>query len=219
MPYYRKLKSTLKNRALFGAVGLIVLLPCVSWGQAFQQSIRGRITDKQTLQTLSGVSVHLEPGNRVVFTDSLGRFNFPKTPIGRYKIQCSLLGYAPFDIPFLELTSGKELLLPIEMEEKPNFLQEVRVISERPKDQARNELALVSTRQFSLTEANRYAGGFQDPARMSLNFAGVTNAGSDQNNEIIIRGNSPKGLLWRMEGIEIPNPNHFGDGQGSTSGI
>jgi hypothetical protein len=54
---------------------------------------------------------------------------------------------------------------------------------------------------------------------MSLNFAGVTNAGSDQNNEIIIRGNSPKGLLWRMEGIEIPNPNHFGDGQGSTSGI
>ena len=54
---------------------------------------------------------------------------------------------------------------------------------------------------------------------MALNFAGVTNAGSDQNNEIIIRGNSPKGLLWRMEGIEIPNPNHFGDGQGSTSGI
>ncbi len=219
MPYYRKLKSTLKNRALFGAIGLFVILPFVGWGQTFQQSIRGRITDKQTLQTLSGVSVHLEPGNRVVYTDFLGRFNFPKTPIGRYKIQCSLLGYAPFDIPFLELTSGKELLLPIEMEEKPNFLQEVRVISERPKDQARNELALVSTRQFSLTEANRYAGGFQDPARMSLNFAGVTNAGSDQNNEIIIRGNSPKGLLWRMEGIEIPNPNHFGDGQGSTSGI
>ena len=198
---------------------MLFCIPVLGWGQVFQQSIRGRITDKQTLQTLSGVSVQLEPGNRVVYTDSLGRFSFPKTSIGRYKIHCSLLGYAPFDIQFLELTSGKELLLPIEMEEKPNFLQEIRVISERPKDQARNELAIVSTRQFSLTEANRYAGGFQDPARMSLNFAGVTNAGSDQNNEIIIRGNSPKGLLWRMEGIEIPNPNHFGDGQGSTSGI
>ena len=202
-----------------GAILGFLMLPMAGWGQALQQSIRGRITDKQTLLALSGVSVHLEPGNRVVFTDSLGRFSFPKTTIGRYKIQCSLLGYAPFDIPFIELNSGKELLLPIEMEEKPNFLQEVRVISERQKDQARNELALVSTRQFSLAEANRYAGGFQDPARMSLNFAGVTNAGSDQNNEIIIRGNSPKGLLWRMEGIEIPNPNHFGDGQGSTSGI
>ena len=98
------------------------MVPMAGWGQALQQSIRGRITDKQTLQALSGVSVHLEPGNRVVFTDSLGRFSFPKTTIGRYKIQCSLLGYAPFDIPFIELNSGKELLLPIEMEEKPNFL-------------------------------------------------------------------------------------------------
>ena len=109
--------------------------------------------------------------------------------------------------------------MPVELEEAPQFLREVVVVSERAKDRAKNEMAMVSTRQFSVTEANRYAGGFQDPARMALNFAGVTNAGSDQNNEIIIRGNSPKGLLWRMEGIEIPNPNHFGDGQGSTSGI
>lgn len=187
--------------------------------QSLEQNIRGRIVDKETLQPLAGVSVRISPHQQVVFSDSMGRFNFARTPIGRYKVTFSRLGYVPYEIPMMEVTSGKEIVLPIEMEEKVVYLREVRIVAEKRKDQALNESALISTRQFSLAEANRYAGGFQDPARMALNFAGVSNAGSDQNNEIIIRGNSPKGLLWRMEGIEIPNPNHFGDGQGSTSGI
>lgn len=202
----------------------VILLFCLSifhagFAQNLEQTIRGKIMDKQTLELLSNVTVKLVPGNHVSFSDSLGRFYFHKIPLGRYSISFSRLGYSPASIPNLELRSGKEINLPIELEEAPQFLREVIVVSERAKDRAKNEMAMVSTRQFSVTEANRYAGGFQDPARMTLNFAGVTNAGSDQNNEIIIRGNSPKGLLWRMEGIEIPNPNHFGDGQGSTSGI
>ena len=202
----------------------VILLFCLSifhagFAQNLEQTIRGKIMDKQTLELLSNVTVKLVPGNHVSFSDSLGRFYFHKIPLGRYSISFSRLGYLPASIPNLELRSGKEINLPIELEEAPQFLREVIVVSERAKDRAKNEMAMVSTRQFSVTEANRYAGGFQDPARMTLNFAGVTNAGSDQNNEIIIRGNSPKGLLWRMEGIEIPNPNHFGDGQGSTSGI
>ena len=202
----------------------VILLFCLSifhagFAQNLEQTIRGKIMDKQTLELLSNVTVKLVPGNHVSFSDSLGRFYFHKIPLGRYSISFSRLGYSPASIPNLELRSGKEINLPIELEEAPQFLREVVVVSERAKDRAKNEMAMVSTRQFSVTEANRYAGGFQDPARMTLNFAGVTNAGSDQNNEIIIRGNSPKGLLWRMEGIEIPNPNHFGDGQGSTSGI
>ena len=202
----------------------VILILCLSifyagFAQNLEQTIRGKIMDKQTLELLSNVTVKLDPGNHVSFSDSLGRFYFHKIPLGRYSISFSRLGYAPASIPNLELRSGKEINLPVELEEAPQFLREVLVVSERAKDRSKNEMALVSTRQFSVTEANRYAGGFQDPARMTLNFAGVTNAGSDQNNEIIIRGNSPKGLLWRMEGIEIPNPNHFGDGQGSTSGI
>lgn len=189
------------------------------FGQQPDQIVRGKIVDKETLQALAGVSIRLLPGRQVVFSDSSGRFAFARTPVGRYKISFSQMGYLPYEIPLLEVNSGKEVVLPIEMEEKAVFLREVKIIASKLKDQSLNESALVSTRQFSLAEANRYAGGFQDPARMTLNFAGVTNAGSDQNNEIIIRGNSPKGLLWRMEGIEIPNPNHFGDGQGSTSGI
>lgn len=200
-------------------ISAILIFPNFSFSQQINQTIRGKIIDKETLHHLVGVSVRLSPGNKVVFSDSLGRFSFPNTPIGRYQLKFSYLGYMPFEIPLLEINSGKEAVLDVQMEEKAIFLQEIKVVAQKAKDQSFNESAFVSTRQFSLVEANRYAGGFQDPARMTLNFAGVTNAGSDQNNEIIIRGNSPKGLLWRMEGIEIPNPNHFGDGQGSTSGI
>ena len=210
----------IKYRIFFGVLfSCFFLLNGFVFGQHPDQIVRGRIVDKETLQALAGVSIRLSPGQQVVYSDSLGRFAFARTPVGRYKIFFSRLGYLPFEIPLLEVNSGKEVVLPIEMEEKAVFLREVKILATKLKDQSLNESALVSTRQFSLAEANRYAGGFQDPARMTLNFAGVTNAGSDQNNEIIIRGNSPKGLLWRMEGIEIPNPNHFGDGQGSTSGI
>lgn len=175
--------------------------------------------DKHIQQPIFLADIYLSPGNQVVKSDSLGYFAFPNLALNSYQIRIRALGYEEFSVPKIELIAGKESYLAIEMEEKPIFLQEVRVQAEKSKEVAKNEFTLVSARQFSLLEAQRYAGGFQDPARMALNFAGVTNAGSDQNNEIIIRGNSPKGLLWRMEGIEIPNPNHFGDGQGSTSGI
>jgi hypothetical protein len=213
------IKFTLLQKLCLCWFLVFLCIPNIIFAQKFYQTIRGRIVDNVTLQALSGVTVRLEPGHQVVYSDSLGRFSFPKLPIARYQLQFSRVGYLPFEIPLLEINSGKEAILDIQLEEKAVFLREVKIIAEKLKDQSFNESALVSTRQFSLAEANRYAGGFQDPARMTLNFAGVTNAGSDQNNEIIIRGNSPKGLLWRMEGIEIPNPNHFGDGQGSTSGI
>jgi len=67
-------------------------------------------------------------------------------------------------------------------------------------------------------DASRYAGGYYDPLRMVANFPGVASGNSDDNNEIVVRGNSPRGLLWRLEGIEIPNPNHLSNGQGGSGG-
>jgi hypothetical protein len=78
-------------------------------------------------------------------------------------------------------------------------------------------MALVSGRSFSPEETNRYAGAFFDPARMAQSFPGVVAGGDD--NEIIVRGNSPKSLQWRLEGIEIVNPNHFGSEGASGGGV
>ncbi len=77
-------------------------------------------------------------------------------------------------------------------------------------------MSTISSRTFSIEETQRYAGARNDVARMALNYAGVA-AGNDATNEIIIRGNSPNGLLWQLEGVEISNPNHFGF-MGATGG-
>jgi hypothetical protein len=122
-------------------------------------------------------------------------------------------------MPSVEVSNGKEALLTLQLIESPIQIQEITITADTDKSRASNELSFVSGRQFSVQESNKFAGGYSDPSRMAMSFAGVTSSGNDDNNEIIIRGNSPKGLLWRLEGIEIPNPNHFGDGQGSTSGI
>ena len=87
-------------------------------------------------------------------------------------------------------------------------LDEVVVEAEKAKDIPLNEMAAVSARVFTVEETQRYAAGLDDPSRMATAFAGVTNSSVGQN-AIVVRGNAPKGVQWRVEGIEIPNPSHF----------
>ena len=67
-----------------------------------------------------------------------------------------------------------------------------------------------------MKKRKRYAGAIDDPARMVSAFAGV-NGNAEGDNDIVVRGNSPRGILWRLEGVEIPNPNHFAS-EGATGG-
>jgi hypothetical protein len=106
------------------------------------------------------------------------------------------------------ISSGKETELNISLTENIQQLNEVTVSSRRNRFGAQNEFASVSARSFSVEEAKRYAATVSDPARMAMNFMGVSGS-NDRENGIVVRGNSPKGVLWRLEGIEIPNPNHF----------
>lgn len=69
-------------------------------------------------------------------------------------------------------------------------------------------MATLSARTFSVEDAQRFAGGMDDPSRLASTFAGVTPSTAD-NNEIVIRGNAAKGILWRLERMEIPTPNHL----------
>ena len=177
------------------------------------------MVDRETQAPLEGAAIAITGSPTGTFSDAEGRFALRNLPSGRYTIQVEMLGYQSLTLSALELGSGKELVLNIQMDPSPLFLETVTIRAEPEKNRALNDMAMTSARQFSLQEANRYAAGYGDPARMAVSFAGVTSSGDDDNNEIVIRGNSPKGLLWRLEGIEIPNPNHFSDGQGATSGI
>jgi len=197
---------------------MIVIIPFVSFSQEITQTIRGVIVDKQSQMTLPGVSIVLLNSNPLkgAATDIDGKFKLIEIPIGRIGLQVTFVGYKPIVLNNLVLSSAKELVLNLELEESVNSLDEFRVIANDDKKKALNEMATVSSRVFTVEETSRYAGSLGDPSRMAANYAGVSAIGDDRN-DIIIRGNSPLGLLWRLDGINIPNPNHFGS-MGSTGG-
>ncbi|MFI5130441.1 MAG: carboxypeptidase regulatory-like domain-containing protein [Chitinophagales bacterium] len=178
------------------------------------QTIKGTVIDEQSGNVLSNATVTIEKAGTI--TDSLGNFKLRNIPIGRQVIRVTLIGYEEAVLSNIEVTSSKEVVLEIRLKELVKKLDEVVVRSGKQKNKALNEAALVSARQFSVDEAVRYAGTRNDPSRMAQNFAGVSGT-NDARNDIIIRGNSPAGVLWRMEGIDIPNPNHYST-MGSTGG-
>ena len=181
------------------------------------QNLRGKITDKDSQFPLVGVNVIIVGSNPVIgaTTDAYGEFIIRGLKVGRCNLQCSYLGYKPQTINDINLSSGKEVVIQVEMEELVITTEEVTIQANR-KGETLNKMASVSAKTFTVDETERYAGSLGDPARMASNFAGVSRAGDDRN-DIIIRGNSPTGLLWRLEGINIPNPNHWG-ASGATGG-
>ncbi len=191
--------------------------------QELTQTIKGKVIDADSKIALIGVNILVKTKEELVgaTTDIDGYFKIKKVPVGRNDIEISYLGYEPITMNAVLLTSGKELFLNVEMTESTVDLETVVVKANHDKTKTINEMATVSARSFSVEETSRYAASLYDPSRMAQNYAGVTIAGgsSDLFNEIIVRGNSPRGVLWRMEGIEIPNPNHFGAMGNSGGGI
>lgn len=182
----------------------------------FTQTIKGTVIDEQSGNVIGDVTIRVEGINIAGVTDSTGSFKLLKVPIGRQTIRASFVGYEETVLQNIEITSSKEVVLEIKLKERIHKLDEVIVSSARPKNRALNDAALVSARQLSTDEAFRYSGTRNDPSRMAQNFAGVSGT-NDARNDIIIRGNSPAGVLWRMDGIDIPNPNHYST-LGSTGG-
>lgn len=180
-----------------------------SFGQNSTQTLRGTVSDKQSLATLPMVLMKLISSDTVFLSESDmdGKFAFINVKPGRYELQANYTGYKSSSLPNIIVTSGKEVIIDVMMEESVSQLQEVKV-SATKKHETNNELTTVSARSFSMEEVTRFAGGRQDPSRMAANFAGVSSP-DDSRNDIVIRGNSPAGVLWRIEGLNIPNPNHF----------
>ena len=181
------------------------------YAQLPQQSIRGLVLDEASGSPIASASVLLLNTDPTIgaTSDSLGHFTIADIAVGRYDIRVSHVNYTPVIIREVVLTSSKQAVLTISLKESITELSEVVIRPQVVKEQPLNPMAMVSARMLSVEEAKRYAGGFDDPARLASAFAGV--AGNTDVNGIIVRGNAPKYVQWKMEGIEIPNPNHFGD--------
>lgn len=191
----------------------LFLLICFSLSAQSTQTIRGQVTDEVSQTPLIGVSILLvSDGNSTgATTDENGNYRITQVPVGRQTLRVSYIGYAEQTLSNIVVTAGKEVILNITLMEQVNKLDEVVITagSQEDKTATNNDLAVVSSRTFNVDDTKRYAGAVGDPSRMAANFAGVV-GGDDSRNDIIVRGNSPTGMLWQLEGLNIPNPNHFG---------
>lgn len=183
------------------------------------QTIRGIVLDKDSKLPLSFANILISTTDPAMGsnTEEDGTFRIENVPVGRHSLTCSYLGYSDYNSENIIVSSGKELFLSIELTEEAFKGVEIVVVDSTAKQhRTLNDMTLVSGRSFSVEETQRYAGSINDPSRMAMGFAGVQ-ANRDNNSDIVVRGNSPIGVLWRLEGVDIPNPNHFAR-RGSTGG-
>jgi len=196
------------KRTLLG-VALILWVGFLS-AQGLTQTVRGQVVDAGTRFPLEGVRVTTPAANGEVigaYSGENGQYRLENVPVGRSTIAYSFTGYQDAVRDNIEVTSAKEVILNVELQESALQMEEV-VIGASRNGEVTNEMATVSAREFSVTETNLYAGSRGEPARMASNYAGVQGA-DDSRNDIVIRGNSPNGVLYRLDGVNIPNPNHF----------
>lgn len=196
----------------------LLFFSSVLHAQTLTQTVRGTVIDKQVKSPLPGVVVQLLNADppKGTSTDLNGNFKLTNIPVGRQSFRISFIGYQEIFLNDIDVSSGKEVVLNIELEEKVTENNAVIITADKKKPL--NEMSAVSARTVSVEETQRFAAAVNDPARAALAYAGVTTVG-DGNNFISIRGNAPNGLLWRMEGVEVPNPNHFSSPGTSGGGI
>ena len=192
-----------------------MMISAISFAQNNKQNIRGVVLDKLSQTPIIGATIAVQNSTKQVQTDNSGNYLLSDMAPDRYEIKVSFSGYKEVIIPNVIVTSGKEVILDITMEDEFNKLNEV-VVKASNKAGTINKLASVSARTFSMEEVNRFAGGRSDVARLAANFAGVSTP-DDSRNDIVIRGNSPVGVLWRIDGMNVTNPNHFAS-VGTTGG-
>ncbi|MCP9768436.1 TonB-dependent receptor [Lacihabitans sp. LS3-19] len=202
---------------MLARISLFILFSTNIYCQHYAQSIRGVVLDISSNQPIAFANVSINSLNIRTQSDSLGNFHLKNVPIGNHSILVSSVGYESFLANEIVVISAKETFLNIQLREKRATLKEITVRPRVSKEEPLNSTASVSAKMLSVEEARRFAGGFDDPARLVSAFAGVSsNVG---NNGIVVRGNSPKSLQWKFEGVEISNPNHFADDAAFGGGV
>ncbi|MDJ1504558.1 TonB-dependent receptor [Xanthocytophaga agilis] len=188
--------------------------------QQSTQTIRGKITDAASKMPIVGAAIMVLGTNPPIGTssDADGSFRLSNVKVGRASLKITFVGYEDLFLADVIINAGKETILDLSMTESLHTLNEVTVTYKRSEDNrvTNNEMVTLSSRPFNPSETLKYAGSLGDPSRMAANFAGVSGA-NDARNDIIVRGNSPSSVLWRLDGVNIPNPNHFSS-LGTTGG-
>lgn len=205
----------------FVLISILLIVPQTMIAQSnksLTQTIRGTVTDKLSGSPIPGATILVDATHQGTTTDDKGQFTLSSISMGRHTVSVSFIGYETILVKEILVTSAREVYLEITLTESPTELSEVVVRPEINKSASLNKMALLGSQMFSVEEASRFAGGMDDPARLVSSYAGVA-APSGSSNGISVHGNAPSLLQWRVEGIEVPNPNHFADINGLGGGF
>ena len=177
-------------------------------------SVRGKVIDRQSRQPVAYANVFVAgiPG-KGASTDSLGTFKIEQVPPGIYSLEASCIGYQTVSTPEY-IVSASTPFIEIEMEEDANLLNTVVVV---PSPFRRNIESPVSMRIIGLQEIEKSPGANRDVSRIVRSYPGVSFSPIGYRNDLIVRGGSPSENRFYMDGIEIPNINHFAT-QGASGG-
>jgi hypothetical protein len=205
-------------KKFISTVILIAVFSTLAFSQKLTQTVRGTIIDTDSKLPLIGATILIAGTNPPIgaATDEKGNFRIERVPVGRITLQLSYIGYEPKTIPDIVVNSGKEVVLDFALQEAVIKMDEAVVKAYRKKGEAINEMSQLSLHSITLEETKRFTGGMDDPARVVSSFAGVAST-PDGSSDIIVRGNSPKYMQWRLDGAEISSPYHMDD-QNSSFG-
>jgi hypothetical protein len=172
-----------------------------AYAQDFLQHVKGKVVDAASGVPVSELNVKLEGDETFAGqTDANGIFDI-QVLVGRYKISFSHTGYETRVMELLVI-AGKESVINLNLRSSVRELQAVEITS------ASSDVETPGQRSLTIEKTLRIPANFFDPVRVATAYPGVV-AANDQGNSIIVRGNSPNGLLWRLNGLNIVNPNHL----------
>lgn len=184
---------------------LIMLIPVL--GFAGEKVISGVVLDQEDDLPIIGAHVIVKDSDPVIgaITDFDGNYSLNLRGLENPTLIISFVGYKSQIIEVNSSDLPQDLTISLVSE----MLQTVVVTASKGTEPV-NEFATISARRITIDETEKLPGGFNDIGRMAQNFAGVQKA-DDTTNEIVVRGNNPGSVLWRIDGIDVPNPNHFSE--------
>ncbi|WP_240054205.1 TonB-dependent receptor, partial [Bacteroides cellulosilyticus] len=194
-------------------LSLLLCNVCI-YAAAVNYSVRGKVIDKQSRQPVAYANVVVAgiPG-KGASTDSLGIFRIEQIPPGIYRFEATLIGYKSA-VTSEYLVSASTPFIEIEIEEDENMLSAIVVT---PSPFRKTVESPVSMRIIGLQEIEKSPGGNRDISRIVRAYPGVSFSPIGYRNDLIVRGGSPSENRFYMDGIEIPNINHFAT-QGASGG-
>ena len=174
------------------------------------ETLRGTVKDAITGEPLIGATVKIvELENAAAIADIDGKYQINLSKGGRYTIEANYVGYEPSVTKEILISGAKEVVLDITLRENSTELKEVVVRPRVNKEATVNPTVLTGGVMLSMEEASRFAGGYNDPARLVMSFDGVS--GEADGSGLSIHGNAPERMQYRIEGVEVFTPNHFND--------